>query len=89
MKDPEVDRIGDFIGPDPPDGYGPYRVLKVREKADPTDNADNFRWFASEAYWHTICRPGLGQYGAGREEKMCNGAEGGGEMDLAERCHPI
>ena len=68
MKSPPPIRIDDFAGPDPEDGYGPYNVLKLREKDDPTANADNFAWFAIEAYWHKVCRPGREQYGPGIED---------------------
>jgi hypothetical protein len=87
LKTSPQERIGDFKGPDLENGYGPYRVLKVKKKADPKDNADNFRFFATEAYWHRICRLKSEQYGPGREgEPGCNTE---GRRDFGEDCHPV
>jgi hypothetical protein len=87
LRDAEQARIGDFTGPDPVDGYGPYRVFEMRGKADPTDHADSFRCLATHAYWHEVCRPGLEQYGPGKEgEPMCDTE---GREDLGRECHPV
>jgi hypothetical protein len=85
-KDPNRKWIEDFKGPVPKNGYGQYQVLEVRDKAVPTNNADNFRWFATEAYYHRICRPSLEQYGPGRKgEPSCALDDG---VDLPEQCYP-
>jgi hypothetical protein len=55
VMDPPRPKIHDFEGPDPPDGYGAYRSMEVKAKADPTDNVDNFVWFALELAWSHIC----------------------------------
>ena len=87
LKNPPVERIWDFKGPDPKNGYGPYNVLQVREKDDPTANADSFSWFATEAYWHQTCRPGLEQYGPGvKDDPTCDTV---GKPDLGKYCHPV
>ena len=87
LKHPEPLYIGDWLGPDPADGYGPYNVLKVREKHDPLDNADSFRWFATEAYFHQTCRPSGPQYGPGREpEPLCDFQ---GNIRPGRHCHPL
>lgn len=87
LKDPPLHVIFDFKGPDPENGYGPFNVMEVREKAEPTENADNYRWLATEAYWHRVCRPALPQYGPGRKaEKWCDTEN---QPDLDPQCHPI
>lgn len=73
MKNPVPKIIADYMGNDPPNGYGPYNVLQVRDNYDPTNNVDNFEWMALEAYWQRICRSMEEQFGRGRKYKStCN-----------------
>jgi hypothetical protein len=84
-KDPAPRAIGDYQGPDPKNGYGPFNAMQVKQKRDPTDNADNFKWMALEAYWTRRCKPKT-PYAEGRDgEPMC---DLNGRKDLAEDCHP-
>lgn len=86
LKNPPPPKILDYRGPDPPSGYGPYNVLQVREKHDPTANADNFNWFSIEAYWHKTCRPARGQYGPGIKDDPTCGLLG--RPELRPHCYP-
>ncbi len=56
--------IGDFIGPAPPDGYGPYNAMLIN-RLQPKDakglawkgiwNAENFAAYAASKYWSEGC----------------------------------
>lgn len=86
LKDPVQTLISDYEGNDPPDGYGPYNVLQVREKYDPTNNAENFAYEALEAFFHRKCRGMSGdQYGPGvKNAPVCIIPD---SDDLAPDCH--
>lgn len=47
-----IPQIGDFQGPDPPNGYGSFHAQQLRS----IDNADNFRVYAESKYWAFKCR---------------------------------
>ncbi len=86
-KDPPQRKIHDFEAPkgsDPENGYGAYNAMRIREKHDPTDNADNYAWFALEAFWTRECAP-QESYGPPRKgEPRCDVED---KKDLAEDCH--
>lgn len=44
-------QIGDFPGPDPPDGYGPLHAKQLKS----VENADNYRCYAESKYWQYRC----------------------------------
>jgi hypothetical protein len=44
-------QIGDFPGPNPPDGYGPIHAKQLKS----VENADNYRCYAESKYWQYRC----------------------------------
>lgn len=39
----------------PPNGYGPFNCMTINALHNPLLNADNYVWFALEAYWRETC----------------------------------
>ncbi|KIW65490.1 hypothetical protein PV04_07747 [Phialophora macrospora] len=62
--------IVDFVGVDPPNGYGAYSAKRLKDLAlsrpgangrYPTlNNADNYMWYALSKYWSWVCRKDFG-----------------------------
>lgn len=44
-------QIGDFPGPNPPDGYGSFNAKQLKS----VENADNYRCYAESKFWQWKC----------------------------------